>query len=91
MNTTKKKNNSPIRRCLVTGEHLPKQTLLRIVLTPQGQLMVDPSGKLNGRGTYLKKNVDLIERLKKDQLLRKQFGVEIPNDFYDLLKKAIHE
>jgi predicted RNA-binding protein YlxR (DUF448 family) len=76
---------------LVTGEHLPKQTLLRIVLTPQGQLMIDPSGKLSGRGTYLKKNVDLIDRLKKGQLLNKQFAVEIPDDFYDLLKKALSE
>lgn len=91
MNTTKKKSSTPIRRCLVTGEQLPKQTLLRMVLTPQGQLMIDPSGKLNGRGSYIQKNVELIERLKKTQLLRKQFGIEIPEDFYDLLKKAMCE
>ena len=91
MNTTKKKSNTPIRRCLVTGEQLPKQTLLRIVMTPQGQLMIDPSGKLNGRGAYIQKNVQLIERLKKSQLLRKQFAIEIPEDFYDLLRKAMCE
>ena len=90
MNTTKKKNSTPIRRCLVTGEQLPKQALLRIVLTPQGQLMVDPSGKINGRGAYIQKNIDLLERLKKGQYLKKQFGIDIPEDFYDLLKKAIH-
>ena len=91
MNTTKKKNSTPIRRCLVTGEQLPKQTLLRIVLTPQGQLMIDPSGKVNGRGAYLKKHIDLIERLKKGQYLKKQFGKEVSDDFYDLLKKAMCE
>jgi predicted RNA-binding protein YlxR (DUF448 family) len=90
MNTTKKKNSTPIRRCLVTGEQLPKQALLRIVLTPQGQLMVDLSGKINGRGAYIQKNIDLLERLKKGQYLKKQFGIDIPEDFYDLLKKAIH-
>jgi predicted RNA-binding protein YlxR (DUF448 family) len=90
MNTTKKKNSTPIRRCLVTGEQLPKQTLLRIVLTPQGQFMVDLSGKINGRGAYIKKNIDLLERLKKGQYLKKQFGIDIAEDFYDLLKKAIH-
>jgi predicted RNA-binding protein YlxR (DUF448 family) len=91
MNITKKKSSSPIRRCLVTGEHLPKETLLRIVLTPSGQVIIDPSGKQNGRGAYVQKNIDLIERLKKSQLLKKQFALEIPEDFYDLLKKAMCE
>jgi predicted RNA-binding protein YlxR (DUF448 family) len=91
MNTTKKKSSTPIRRCLVTGEQLPKQTLLRIVLTPQGQLLIDPSGKQNGRGAYLKKSVDLIERLKKGQFLKKQFAMEVSDDFYDQLIKAINE
>lgn len=91
MNITKKKSSSPIRRCLVTGEHLPKETLLRIVLTPLGQLMVDPSGKQQGRGAYVQKNLDLIDRLKKGQLLRKQFAMDIPEAFYDLLKQAMCE
>jgi uncharacterized protein len=91
MNTTKKKNSSPIRRCLVTGEQLPKQTLLRIVLTPEGHLLMDPTGKLNGRGAYLKKDIDLIDRLKKGQFLKKQFAMDVSDDFYDQLKKAINE
>jgi predicted RNA-binding protein YlxR (DUF448 family) len=91
MNTTKKKSNFPIRRCLVTGEHLPKESLLRIVLTPQGQLIIDPTGKQNGRGAYVQKNIELIDRLKKGQLLKKQFSMDISDDFYDLLKKAIDE
>lgn len=91
MNITKKKSSSPIRRCLVTGEHLPKETLLRIVLTPLGQLLVDPSGKQQGRGAYVQKNLDLIDRLKKSQSLRKQFAIDIPEAFYDLLKQAMCE
>jgi predicted RNA-binding protein YlxR (DUF448 family) len=91
MNTTKKKSSIPIRKCLITGEQLPKQTLLRIVLTPQGQLLIDPSGKINGRGAYLKKNIDLLDRLRKGQFLKKQFAVEVTDDFYDQLKKAMCE
>jgi predicted RNA-binding protein YlxR (DUF448 family) len=75
----------------VTGEQLPKQTLLRIVLTPLGQLSIDPSGKLNGRGAYLQKNVDLIDRLKKGQYIKKQFAMDVDEKFYDLLKKAMCE
>jgi uncharacterized protein len=73
------------------GEHLPKETLLRIVLTPLGQLMIDPTGKQNGRGTYIQKNIDLIDRLKKGQLLKKQFSLDVTDEFYDLLKKAMCE
>jgi predicted RNA-binding protein YlxR (DUF448 family) len=53
--------------------------------------MIDPSGKQNGRGAYIKKDVTLLDRLKKGQLLRKQFAVEVSEDFYDLLKKELHE
>jgi predicted RNA-binding protein YlxR (DUF448 family) len=76
---------------MVTGEHLPKESLLRIVLTPQGQLIIDPTGKQNGRGAYVQKNIELIDRLKKGQLLKKQFSMDVSDDFYDLLKKAIDE
>lgn len=45
----------PMRRCVATGEQLPKKELLRVVRTPEGTLAVDVTGKANGRGAYLKK------------------------------------
>jgi predicted RNA-binding protein YlxR (DUF448 family) len=90
MNTTKKKSNIPLRRCMVTGVQLPKASLLRLVRTPQGQLVIDPTGKLNGRGAYVQKDVNLLDRLKKTQLLKKQFAVVVDDAFYELLAKAMH-
>ena len=45
----------PMRTCLVTREKLPKQELIRVVRTPEGSVVIDETGKANGRGAYLKK------------------------------------
>jgi predicted RNA-binding protein YlxR (DUF448 family) len=75
---------------MVTGVQLPKASLLRLVRTPQGQLVIDPTGRLNGRGAYVQKDVTLLDRLKKTQLLKKQFAVAVDDAFYELLAKAMH-
>ncbi len=56
----------PMRRCIATGEQLPKKELLRIVRTPEGTLAVDATGKANGRGAYLKKDLEAVEKAKKN-------------------------
>ncbi len=92
MNITKKKNSIPLRRCMVTGEQLPKSSLIRIVKTPDQQLVVDltPSGKINGRGAYLKKDLSLLALLKKGRFIQKNLHIE-PNDlFYTQLETALH-
>ena len=56
----------PIRRCIGCGEHFPKSQLLRIVrLSGTNDIFVDPSGKKDGRGTYICKNVDCLKKSKK--------------------------
>jgi hypothetical protein len=90
MNITKKKNNIPLRRCLVTGEQWAKSSLIRMVKTLDGQLVVDLTGRINGRGAYLKKDANLIPLLLKDKYLSKLFGIEPTPAFIESLKKAIH-
>ena len=46
----------PMRKCVATGEQLPKKELLRVVRTPEGTLAVDTTGRTNGHGAYLKKD-----------------------------------
>ena len=45
----------PCRTCVVSKEKLPKKELVRIVRTPEGEVKIDETGKMNGRGAYLKK------------------------------------
>ena len=55
----------PMRTCVVTKEQLPKRELLRIVRTPDGDILVDDTGKVNGRGAYLKLDKDVFEKAKR--------------------------
>ena len=51
----------PLRKCLATNEQLPKKELIRVVRNKECQVFVDPTGKMNGRGAYLKKSIEAIE------------------------------
>jgi predicted RNA-binding protein YlxR (DUF448 family) len=91
MSTTKKKNKVILRRCIATGEALHKDDLLRIVRTPEGIITLDPSGKMNGRGAYVKKDSTVVAILKKNNGLNRALKSEIDPEFYDLLLKAISD
>jgi predicted RNA-binding protein YlxR (DUF448 family) len=90
MNTTTKKNKLPLRRCLVTGESLPKSMLVRLVRTPDHQLVIDPSGKLNGRGAYVKKDPQLVSKLVQARLIQKHLGIEPTPEFIKALETYLH-
>ena len=77
----------PLRSCVVTKERLPKQELLRIVRTPQKDVVVDLSGKLNGRGAYIKKDLEVLEKAKKSKILEKRLECNIPEDVYEEIKR----
>ncbi|HAK05431.1 MAG TPA: DUF448 domain-containing protein [Firmicutes bacterium] len=79
----------PMRRCLVSGEMLPKKELLRIVKTPDGHLKVDATGKLNGHGGYLKKDFQILEMAIKRKTLEKVFGMPVEATLYEEIKRLI--
>ena len=75
----------PMRSCVVTGEKLPKKELIRIVRTPEGNVIVDETGKVNGKGAYLKKDLETFEKAKKSKVLNKKLEVEVPDSIFDQL------
>ena len=75
----------PMRTCVVSKEKLPKMELVRVVRTPEGSVIVDLKGKANGRGAYLKKDKDVIEKARKSQILNKHLEVEVPSSIFDEL------
>ena len=70
--TAQCKKNEPLRMCIVTREKLPKFELIRVVRTPEGNVVVDTTSKLNGRGVYLKKDLDVVKKAKNTKILEKQ-------------------
>ena len=79
----------PMRTCIVTKEKCEKKDLLRIVRTPEGIVIVDPTGKANGRGAYLKKDIDVIKKAEKSKILERALGVSIPDNIYEELERMI--
>lgn len=79
----------PMRSCVVTGEKLEKKELIRVVRDNTNNVMIDLSGKANGRGAYLKKDKDVIIRAKKNKILDRRLEVEVPSYIYDELKKEV--
>ncbi len=86
-----KQKKEVLRTCIVTKEKLPKKELLRIVRTPDGNVIVDETGKANGRGCYIKKEKEVLEKARKGEYIKRVLEVEISNDLYDEILKIIEE
>lgn len=79
----------PLRRCVVTKEQLPKQELLRIVKDKEGNISIDKTGKLNGRGAYIKKDIDVLNTAKSKNTLSRALEVTIPEEIYQEIENII--
>ncbi len=84
-----KEKKIPLRTCVVTHEKLPKRELLRIVRTKEGEILVDLTGKKNGRGAYIKKDLETLEKAKKSKILERHLEVLIPDNVYEEIKEVI--
>lgn len=78
----------PMRTCVVTREKLPKKELVRIVRTNDG-VIVDPTGKVNGRGAYLKIDKNVFEKAKQTKILDKHLEMQVPVEVFDELNKLL--
>ncbi|MCC8132079.1 MAG: YlxR family protein [Oscillospiraceae bacterium] len=88
MQKVKKK---PIRTCLGCGEPKEKRSLVRIVRTPEGEILVDPTGKKSGRGAYICPKSECLEKARKRRSLERSLECEIPSEIYERLSKDISE
>ena len=84
-----KNRKIPMRSCVVTREKLPKLELLRIVKTTDGEVVADVSGKINGRGAYIKKDIAVLEKAKKSKILERHLETTISDEVYEEIKKII--
>lgn len=75
----------PLRKCVATGEMLPKKEMIRIVRSKEGEVSVDISGKKSGRGAYVSKSEEAVEIARKKNVLGHQLDVKIPEEIYDEL------
>lgn len=81
----------PLRTCVVTKEQFPKQELIRIVRDKEGNVTVDETGKANGRGAYIKKDLEVLEKAKKSKILDQKLECTIEDSVYEEIKNIIEK
>lgn len=79
-----------LRSCCVTREKLPKVELIRIVRDKEGKVSIDETGKANGRGAYIKKDIEVLQLAKKKKALDRALEISIPEEIYEELEKIIN-
>ena len=77
----------PMRTCIACREEKPKKEMLRVVRNAEGEIRLDFSGKLPGRGAYVCGSEACIKKLKKYRLLNKAFSSEVAPDVYDAIEE----
>jgi len=86
-NTTVRK--LPMRRCTGCGEHFPKNTLVRVLRTPEGEIVLDLTGKKSGRGAYICKSASCLKKARKSGRIASSLECNIPEEVYDSLEEQI--
>ena len=78
----------PMRQCVGCGEMKAKKELLRVLKTEDGVLL-DATGKKNGRGAYICANTECLKKTRKSKGLERSLKVAIPDEVYDNLEKEM--
>ncbi len=79
----------PTRRCTGCGEHFPKNTLVRILRTPDGNVVLDKTGKLSGRGAYICHSISCLNKAKKASRIERSLECSIPEEIYKRLEEEL--
>lgn len=75
-----------MRQCTGCREHKPKQELIRVVRSPEGEVTLDFKGKSPGRGAYLCPSTECLEKAVKSRALARALDCAIPDEIYDRLR-----
>lgn len=87
----KKVKKIPVRQCMGCNEHKPKAELIRVLRTPEGEIVLDLVGKKSGRGAYLCRNVKCLKKARKSHRIDRALECEIPESVYDAMEEELSE
>ena len=79
----------PMRMCTGCGEMKPKRELIRVVKSPEGEIALDRTGRLPGRGAYVCPDPECLKKARKTRRLERVFSSAIPDEIYDALEKEL--
>ena len=86
-----KQKKIPLRQCLGCNEHKAKNELLRVLRTPEGEIVLDFTGKRSGRGAYICKSVSCLKKARRSGRIGRSLNCEIPEPVYDRMEKELSD
>ncbi len=86
-----KSRKKPQRMCVACREKKDKFDLVRIVKTPESEVLIETKKRVNGRGAYLCNKIECIEKAKKTNALGNALDIKVPEEIYEDLKRNIKE
>ncbi len=81
----------PMRQCIGCGEMKGKKELIRVIKTPEEDILLDVTGKKNGRGAYICNSYECFQKARKSKALERSFKTAIPQEVYEALEKELKE
>lgn len=81
----------PQRQCIGCGEMKSKKEMIRVIKTPEGEIMMDATGKKNGRGAYICPSRECLKKAIKTKGLERSFKMSIPAEIYEQLTKEMED
>ncbi len=88
-NGTPAVRKTPTRRCTGCGEHFPKNTLIRVLRTPEGEVVLDLTGKKNGRGAYICKSAACLKKARKSKRIESSLECAISDELYERMEEEL--
>ena len=79
----------PQRQCIGCGEMKNKKEMIRILKTPEGEFILDLTGRKNGRGAYLCHSMECLKKVVKGKSLERSFKMAIPKEVYETLEREM--
>lgn len=84
-----KPKKMPERQCLGCNEHKPKNEMLRVLRTPEGEILLDFTGKKSGRGAYICRSAECLKKARKSRRIERNLACAIPEEVYDRMEKEM--
>ena len=79
----------PMRQCVGCGEMKSKKELLRVIKTSEEEIVLDVTGRKNGRGAYICASMECLKNAQKKRGLERSLKVSIPEDVYESLEQEM--
>jgi len=81
----------PLRQCVGCGEMKGKRDMMRVLKTAEDEICLDVTGKKNGRGAYVCKSRECLQKARKNKGLERSFKMSIPGEVYDTLEEEFNK